>query len=153
MGALTLPNTLTTVSDCAFRACSGLTSLTLPDALTTIGDHAFDRCRGLTSLTLPDALTTVGNSVFRACIGLTSLSLPHSLVNVRHKAFGSCTRLTSVVFRPRVSGVSGAFIAWAVGSSRNRTNWHLTVVKRLRNLLRRITVLALEPRDISTVDP
>jgi len=47
----------------------------------------------------------------------------------------------------------GAFIAWAVGRSRNRTNWHLTTVKRLRNVLAIITTMALERRDITTVDP
>ena len=36
----------------------------------------------------------------------------------------------------------GTFIAWAVGSSRNRDNWKLTTVKHLCNVLRLITELA-----------
>ena len=32
-----------------------------------------------------------------------------------------------------------AFIIWAVGSSRNRANWQLTIVKRARNVMRLIT--------------
>ena len=43
---------------------------------------------------------------------------------------------------PRVS--RGVFIAWAVGHSRNRANWHLTPLKRLRNVLRLITALSLD---------
>ena len=59
--------------------------------------------------------------------------------------------LSSVIFRPRVPS---AFIAWSVGQSRNRTNWQLTTVKRLRNVLRLITEFALEERrDVESVDP
>ena len=37
-----------------------------------------------------------------------------------------------------------AFIAWAVGISRNRANWQLTTLKQSRNVLRLITVMAVE---------
>ena len=86
-----------------------------------------------------------------ACSGLTSLTLPHVLTTVGYKCFWGCKGLTSVVFRPPVS--RGAFIAWAVGSSRNRANWQLTTVKRLRNVLRFVTVLVMWSRDVATVDP
>ena len=47
-----------------------------------------------------------------------------------------------------------ALIAWAVGSSRNRDNWRLTSVMRLRNVLSLITLLALKSYDaVSSVDP
>jgi len=72
------------------------------------------------------------------------------LTSVGDCAFGDCTGLTAVAFRPRLSG---AFIAWAVGSMRNRVNWQLTTLKQSRNVLRLITALALERRDVATVDP
>ena len=65
------------------------------------------------------------------------------------EAFQDCTGLASVVFAPRVPT---AFIAWAVGSSRHRTNWQLTTLKQTRNVLHLITQLALERRDIRSVD-
>ena len=40
-----------------------------------------------------------------------------------------------------------------MGNSRNRANWALTSVMRLRNVLRLITVFALDPRDVDSVDP
>merc|ERR1712037_844607 len=63
----------------------------------------------------------------------------------------TCTALTSVVFRPPPS--RAAFIAWAVGSSRNRANCQLTTVKRLRNVMRIMTTLALWSRDVASLDP
>ena len=64
-------------------------------------------------------------------------------------AFRTCTALITAIFRPRIPL---ALIAWA-SSSRNRTNWQLTAVKQSRNVLRLITALALERRDVSSVDP
>ena len=46
--------------------------------------------------------------------------------------------------RSRPPPPSEAFIAWAVGSSRNRANWQLTILKRMRNVLRLITSLSLK---------
>ena len=59
--------------------------------------------------------------------------------------------LTSVVFRPRVPGMSPAFIMWAVTAVTAKTD-SLINMKRIRNVLRLITVLAFECRDVSSVD-
>ena len=114
--------------------------------------EAFDGCSGLTSLTLPNALTSVGLYEFKNCRGLTYLTLPNALTSVEEYVFCHCTTLTSVVFKPRVSC---AFIVWSVSNMRNRANWQLNTIKRLRNVLAIITVYAFEgpDRDVGTVDP
>ena len=119
--------------------------------MKTIGNHVFSHCEGLTSLTLPDSLKAVGKCSFENCRKLTCVSLPHSLPDVGDGAFADCYDLTSVDLR---SMSRPALIAWAVGNSRNRDNWRLTSVMRLRNVLALITVLALESRDVvSSLDP
>lgn len=169
--SITLPNGLTRVGDGAFSGCTGLTSVTFPDSISYISSDAFNHCPRLTSLTLPESLTGIGAYAFNGCSGLTSLSLPNTLITIGPCAFAKCsgitsltlpnstkiglrsfqgcTGLTSIIFRPRLSSI---FIAWAVGRMRNRANWRLTTVKRLRNVLRLITALAFEQRDMSTVD-
>ena len=100
---------------------------------------------------LPNSLNSVGKSAFADCRKLTYVTFPHSLGDVGDTAFEGCIALTSVDFRPMSSP---ALIAWAVGSSRNRVNWELTSVMRLRNVLSLITLLALEPRDaVYVLDP
>ena len=49
----------TTIANCAFQDCSGLTSITIPDSVTSIGKSAFGGCSSLESITLP----FVGGSV------------------------------------------------------------------------------------------
>ena len=149
--SLTLPSTFKLDSFGTFKGCSGLTSVTLPDKLTWICTDSFYGCSGLTSLTLPNTLTRVSRSAFRDCTGLVSMTLPDSLTTLSLNIFRNCTGLTSVVYRLSVSKAS--FVAWSVGCSRNRSNWQLTSLKQLRNVLRLIVVFTLERRDVANIDP
>jgi hypothetical protein len=98
-------------------------------------------------------LTAIGKHALWCCSGLNSLTFPHALRHVGNNAFEDCTGLTSVAFRCRVLSVSPVFIVWAVGNSRNRDNCEITTLKYTRNVLRLITVLTFERRDIASVDP
>ncbi|MCR5413471.1 MAG: leucine-rich repeat domain-containing protein, partial [Kiritimatiellae bacterium] len=58
-GDLDIPEALggypvTSIGECAFFYCSGLTSVTIPDSVTSIGDGAFSGCSGLTSVYITD---------------------------------------------------------------------------------------------------
>ena len=46
-----ISNSVTSIGNCAFWACSGLTSVILPNSVTSIGYDAFYSCYGLTSIT------------------------------------------------------------------------------------------------------
>ena len=72
--------TVTTIANGAFSVQSPgegkTTSITLPDTLTTIEDEAFKNCTKLTSLTIPDSVSAIGEGAFAGCTGLTSLTIP-----------------------------------------------------------------------------
>ena len=131
------------------RASTGPVSLTLPSGLTVLCASVFRGC-AIKSLVLPQSVTSIGYCAFSNCKNLTSVKLPHGLAHVSSRAFAKCASLTRIMFRPRVSC---AFLAWAVGHSRNRTNWQLTTLARIRNVLSLITALALDRRDVTCVDP
>ena len=71
---LTLPNSVTSIENEAFRGCTGLTKLTLPDSVTSIGEYAFKDCTGLTEQTLPNSVTSIGESAFYLCSGLSKIT-------------------------------------------------------------------------------
>ena len=58
----------------AFEGCSGLTKLTLPDSITSIGDCAFYGCSGLTELTLPNSVKSIGDGAFAYCSDLSKIT-------------------------------------------------------------------------------
>jgi len=95
-GSYTIPNSVTSIGNYAFRYCTGLTSVTIPNSVTSIGNYAFADCTGLTSVTIPNSVTSIGDWAFADCTGLTSVTIPNSVTSIGESAFQNCTGLTSV---------------------------------------------------------
>ena len=53
---LTIPNTVTDISDYAFYGCNSLTSVTLSNSVKSIGNNAFNQCANLTDIYYKGAL-------------------------------------------------------------------------------------------------
>ena len=92
-----IPNSVTTIGDFAFAACSSLANVTIPNSVTTIGQGAFHSCSGLTSVTIPNSVTTIDVSAFLDCTGLTSVTIGNSVTSIGNYAFWGCSGLTSIV--------------------------------------------------------
>lgn len=62
---LSLPSTLTTISERGFYNCSNFIGpLIIPDSVITIGKNAFHYCTSLTSLTLGNNVKTIDYHAF-----------------------------------------------------------------------------------------
>ncbi|MBQ4155973.1 MAG: leucine-rich repeat domain-containing protein, partial [Clostridia bacterium] len=59
-----IPGSVTSISDDAFRSCSSLTSVTIPDSVTSIGSYAFDDCEKLSKITIGNGVTSIGVNAF-----------------------------------------------------------------------------------------
>ena len=68
-----IPNTVTSIGECAFCDCGGLSSITIPNSVTTIGNDAFYFCNGLSSITIPNSVTDIGDCAFDWCTDLTTV--------------------------------------------------------------------------------
>ena len=68
-----IPDTVTSISFCAFYNCDSLTSVEIPDSVTSIGWDAFWGCSSLTNVEIPDSVTSIGNYAFSGCSNLTSV--------------------------------------------------------------------------------
>ena len=86
-----IPNSVTSIENEAFRGCSSLISLTVPDSVTSIGDRAFCGCSLLTSVTIPNSVTSIGHWAFEGCSSLTSLTIPKSVTMIGVNAFRNRT--------------------------------------------------------------
>ena len=71
----TIPNSVTSIGEWAFRDCTDLTSITIPNSVTSIGNSTFLGCTGLTSITIPNSVTSIGDWVFDGCTGLTCINV------------------------------------------------------------------------------
>ncbi|MCQ4021755.1 leucine-rich repeat protein [Ruminococcus sp. zg-924] len=59
-GNVTIPDSVTSITDGAFSFCKSLKSITISDSVTSIGDTAFWGCGSLKSITIPDSVTSIG---------------------------------------------------------------------------------------------
>ena len=105
---LIIPNSVTSINNCAFYGCSALTSVTIGDSVTSIGVSAFAVCSGLTSVTIGNSLTLIGAYAFSGCSGITSVTLGNSVTTIDESAFNSCTSLTSIVIPNSVISIGNS---------------------------------------------
>ena len=69
---MTIPNSVTKISDYAFSGCSGLTSVTFGNSVASIGNYAFSRS-GLNNVTIPKSVTFIGNQAFNNVPSISSV--------------------------------------------------------------------------------
>ena len=70
---LVIPDSVTSISDDAFRGCDSLASVTMGNGVTSIGAYAFFNCTSLTNVTIPDSVTSIGDEAFYECYKLVEV--------------------------------------------------------------------------------
>ena len=150
-GDVTIPRTLnrlpvTGIAYDAFGFRSSLTSVSIPDSVTFISDFAFLGCSGLTRFTvaadnssyasrdgvlfdknqatlikypdgkegtdfsIPESVTSIRGGAFSGCTKLTRVTIGNSVTSIGGDAFSGCTKLTRVTIGNSVTSISvGAF--------------------------------------------
>ena len=105
--SVTIPGTVTQISQYTFNGCTGLTTVNLNEGLTTIGACAFQGCSGLSSVSIPTSVTSIGVQAFKNCTTLTTINL-NSNVGVSDELFYGCSGLTNVVIPMGVTTVGNS---------------------------------------------
>ncbi|MBO7433030.1 MAG: leucine-rich repeat protein [Salinivirgaceae bacterium] len=93
---LNIPNSVTSISNIAFKNCKGLVSVTIGDSVKSIGNGAFAGCSNLTSVVIGDSVKTIGKSAFEDCVKLSSLTIGNGVTSIGDLAFRNCESLTKV---------------------------------------------------------
>lgn len=122
-----LPETVTTISEGAFKDCSYLTTINLSSSVTSLGANAFANdlrlesvgdltsvteipesaflgCASLYSITLSDNLTSIGANAFKDCSGLKEIVISSKVTSIGEYAFSRCTALATVTIGSSSAG-------------------------------------------------
>jgi hypothetical protein len=92
----TIPSSVTSIANNAFRGCYRLDKIVFPNSITSIGETAFKECDALTAIVLPDSLTSMGREAFASCENLKELTLSGNLKTIPDGAFRECRHIESL---------------------------------------------------------
>lgn len=101
-----IPDSVTSIGDYAFYACSSMTSVVIPDSVITIGWSAFASCGSLTSVVIPDSVTSINYGMFGGCSGLTNIMIPDSVTSIGAHVFYNCTSLANIKIPDGVTSIN-----------------------------------------------
>ena len=101
---ITVPSTVTKISNFAFKNCKGITNINLGTALASIGTYAFADCSSLKTITIPDTVENIGSYAFNNCNLLSRMNsstdgnivLPTGIITIPSYAFAGCASILSV---------------------------------------------------------
>ena len=110
LASIEIPSSVTSIGGSAFSGCTGLKSVTVPGSVTSVGGNAFYGCTQLSSVTISNGITSIGSSAFYGCTKLTSITIPNSITNIENSTFYGCTQLSSVTMSNGITNIgSSAF--------------------------------------------
>ncbi len=127
---ITVPKTVTTIKNYAFRQniylenveilgeiktipsglfnfCVSLTEFEIPSGVETIGENAFGGT-GLKEVVLPDSVKTVGNFAFYSCVHLSSFKSGAGLQSLGESALGECISLADITLNEGLTTIGEA---------------------------------------------
>lgn len=94
---VTLPASLTTLSDLSFYRDPLLRKVAVPAGVRRVGDGTFSFCYGLEEVELTDGLSSIAPHAFYHCSSLTSIELPATLTQLGQYAFAYCGSLQRII--------------------------------------------------------
>ena len=77
--AFSIPATVTSIGEGAFRNCVKLEALLCEGTFASIGDYAFENCAQLKRFDISEGITSIGVDTFKGCVSLSWVSIPSSL--------------------------------------------------------------------------
>ena len=129
-GEISIPSSVTSIENEAFRGCANITTVTIPNTVTNIGDDAFSGVLNVvyngTATGSPwgasyvncfvDGYLVYGDKTKTTLVGCLKnvkgeVTIPNSVTSIGNQAFSSCTAMTSVTIPNSVTSIGNqAFI-------------------------------------------
>lgn len=94
--SVTMPDTITEMTEYTFQNCHNLTELKLSNSIKTLEEGSLKGCDKITKLTLPSSLETIKSYAIYGFTNLEEIILPNNLNVIEEDAFVGCPKITSI---------------------------------------------------------
>lgn len=107
----TYPTSVTTIGECAFFGCEGITSLTIPSTVSSIQNWAFLDCTNLLTLTVPSTINDIKDVAFMGCSNIETLNWNTYNVSPRVVSMHAVKSLKNVILSDSIKRIAPAAFA------------------------------------------
>lgn len=91
-----IPQTVTSMAECAFLDCNNLTDIVIPGNVKAVGKGAFFGCENLKSVVVAEGVTEIESYTFHLCKELQDVTIADSVTSIGRSAFDGCSKLTAI---------------------------------------------------------
>ena len=132
---VTIPSSITSIGNCAFRNCSGMTSFTIPSSVTSIGNMAFQGCTSLrllnynavscsdfssstynqpfyglniSTINIGDGVQKIPSYFAYGLTELTNVNISNSVTTIGNNAFSKCSLTGTLVIPNSVTLINNS---------------------------------------------
>ncbi len=115
-----VPESVTSIVQEAFRNCINLEKIDLPKKLKIIDTSTFYNCTNLKSIDIPDGVTGIGREAFTLCINLTNVIIPKSVTRIEYGSFLKTQNLSDVYYTgsqeqwEQIENIEGSYLGSTV---------------------------------------
>lgn len=95
-GSYTIPDSVTSIMDCAFEFCNNVTDVTMREGVTSIGYYSFYGCKSMISIDVPESVTVIGEAAFMDCRSLEEIKISANITTIGNGAFSACDSLNGI---------------------------------------------------------
>ncbi len=95
---LLIPETVTKISNFAFKDCTSIINVVIPESVKEIGGGAFYACKSLKNVQMSNGVTSIGKSAFNECASLESINIPKSVTYISGYVFSGCPKLKTIIY-------------------------------------------------------
>ena len=119
--SISIPSTVKTVCDGAFKGCSELKSINFGSGVKTIGEGVASNCKKLTTVKM-SGVEAINKSSFMYCPALKTVILSDNLKTVGDYAFYDCDKLSAIKVEGKLESV-GRYAFYSTSYYNNEKNW------------------------------
>ncbi len=107
VSSITIPDTITTISDDAFYHAAGIEKIRIPDSVTYLGKSAFFGCKKLKSVTISGSIKTIESCCFNLCPELLKVVVEEGVEALELMVFAGCNSLMGIWLPASVKTIKG----------------------------------------------